>query len=63
MRSTTLTGRVGPGGQIVATKHGVTSALGCERLHVTDRPFEWSVRNATRLGRPSSDRTDAQLAR
>jgi hypothetical protein len=41
-----LTARVGPDGHIVATKHGVTSALGCERLHVTERPFEWSVRNA-----------------
>jgi hypothetical protein len=41
-----MVARVGPDRQVVANKHGISSALGCELLHVTDRPFEWSVRIA-----------------
>jgi hypothetical protein len=41
-----MVGRVGPNRQIIASKNGISSALGCERLHVLGRSFEWSVRNA-----------------
>ena len=41
-----MVARVGADRHMVASKNGISSALGCERLHVLGRSFEWSVRNA-----------------